>query len=201
MSTVEWALAEMLKNPKIFHQLHKELDQVVGKNRLLQESDIPNLPYLRAVCKETFRKHPSVPLSIPRVSENACEVNGYYIPKNTRLLVNVWAIGRDPDVWEDPLEFRPERFIGDHKNARVEPWGNDFELIPFGGGRRICVGIKMGVALVEYIMGVLVHSFEWQLTPENHDLNMDEMFGLALQKAEPLVVVALPRLQLDAYKI
>ncbi|KAF5930150.1 hypothetical protein HYC85_031023 [Camellia sinensis] len=121
-SSIEWALAEMLKNPKILKWAHHEMDRVIGKNRRLEESDLPKLSYLQAICKETFRKHPSTPLNLPRVSAEACEVNGYYIPKNTRLSVNIWAIDRDPDVWERPLEFIPERFlIG--KNAKTDSHG------------------------------------------------------------------------------
>ncbi|OIT31018.1 PREDICTED: flavonoid 3',5'-hydroxylase 1 [Nicotiana attenuata] len=197
-SVIEWALAEMMKNPKILKKAQAEMDQVIGKNRRLLESDIPNLPYLRAICKETFRKHPSTPLNLPRISNEPCEVNGYYIPKNTRLSVNIWAIGRDPDVWEKPLEFNPERFLSG-KNAKIDPRGNDFELIPFGAGRRICAGTRMGIVMVEYILGTLVHSFDWKLPNDVIELNMEEAFGLALQKAVPLEAIVTPRLTLDVY--
>ncbi|KAL3324781.1 hypothetical protein AABB24_038741 [Solanum stoloniferum] len=197
-SVIEWALAEMMKNPKIFKKAQEEMDQVIGKNRRLIESDIPNLPYLRAICKETFRKHPSTPLNLPRVSSEPCTVDGYYIPKNTRLSVNIWAIGRDPDMWENPLEFNPERFLSG-KNTKIEPRGNDFELIPFGAGRRICAGTRMGIVMVEYILGTLVHSFDWKLPNDVIDINMEESFGLALQKAVPLEAMVTPRLSLDVY--
>ncbi|KAF5447676.1 hypothetical protein F2P56_033208 [Juglans regia] len=196
-SIIEWALAEMLKNPSILRRAHEEMDRVIGKNRRLEEADISKLPYLQAICKETMRKHPSTPLNLPRVSTQACEVNGYYIPKNTRLSVNIWAIGRDPDVWENPLDFTPERFLTG-KNAKIDPRGNDFELIPFGAGRRICAGTRMGIVLVEYILGTLVHSFDWKL-PKGVELNMEESFGLALQKAVPLAAIVSPRLSLSAY--
>ncbi|KAL5582696.1 hypothetical protein UlMin_015138 [Ulmus minor] len=197
-SIIEWALAEMLKNPTILERAHEEMDQVIGRNRRLLESDLAKLPYLQAICKETFRKHPSTPLNLPRVSTQACEVNGYYIPKNTRLSVNIWGIGRDPQVWENPLDFKPERFLSG-KIAKIDPRGNDFELIPFGAGRRICAGTRMGIVLVEYILGTLVHSFDWKLPAEVVELNMDEAFGLALQKAVPLSASVSPRLALNAY--
>ncbi|KAM0953990.1 putative flavonoid 3',5'-hydroxylase [Dioscorea sansibarensis] len=130
---IEWALAEMLKNPTILKRAHLEMDAVIGRDRLLEESDIPNLPYLKAICKETLRKHPSTPLSLPHYSFQSCEVEGYYIPANTRLLINIWGIGRDPNVWERPLEFDPERFLSG-AGAKIEPNGSDFELIPFGAG-------------------------------------------------------------------
>nr|BAH98133.1 flavonoid 3',5'-hydroxylase [Rhododendron x pulchrum] len=197
-SVIEWALAEMLLNLQILKRAHQEMDQVIGRSRRLQESDIKNLPYLQAICKESFRKHPSTPLNLPRISSEACEVNGYYIPKNARLSVNIWGIGRDPDVWENPLEFNPERFLTE-KNAKIDPRGNDFELIPFGAGRRICAGARMGVVMVEYFLDTLVHSFDWKLPDGMGELNMDESFGLALQKAVPLAAMVTPRLQPSAY--
>ncbi|CAK8565327.1 unnamed protein product [Lathyrus sativus] len=197
-SIIEWALSEIIKNPNIMKRAHEEMDRVIGKQRRLQESDIQNLPYLQAICKETYRKHPSTPLNLPRVSSEACEVNGYYIPKNTRLSVNIWAIGRDPNVWENPLDFNPDRFLRGEK-AKIDPRGNDFELIPFGAGRRICAGTRMGIVLVQYILGTLVHSFDWKLPKGVVDLDMDESFGLALQKKVPLSVVVSPRLSPSAY--
>nr|QPF47156.1 flavonoid 3',5'-hydroxylase [Clarkia gracilis subsp. sonomensis]QPF47157.1 flavonoid 3',5'-hydroxylase [Clarkia gracilis subsp. sonomensis] len=196
-SIIEWSLAEMLQNPNIIKRAHEEMDRVIGRNRRLQESDIPKLPFLQAICKETFRKHPSTPLNLPRISTEPCEVNGYYIPKGTRLSVNIWAIGRDPEVWDHPLDFTPERFLSG-KYAKIDPRGNNFELIPFGAGRRICAGTRMGIVLVEYILGTLVHSFDWKLL-EGTELNMDEAFGLALQKAVPLSVFASPRLDASVY--
>nr|AQL59239.1 flavonoid 3',5'-hydroxylase [Delphinium chefoense] len=198
-STIEWALTEMIKNPSIFWRAHAEMDQVIGRNRRLEESDIPKLPYLQAICKETFRKHPSTPLNLPRVAIEPCEVEGYHIPKGTRLSVNIWAIGRDPNVWENPLEFNPDRFLTG-KMAKIDPRGNNFELIPFGAGRRICAGTRMGIVLVEYILGTLVHAFEWKLR-DGETLNMEETFGIALQKAVPLAAVVTPRLPPSAYVV
>ncbi|KAF9598745.1 hypothetical protein IFM89_031413 [Coptis chinensis] len=146
-----------------------------------------------------LRKHPSTPLNLPRVAIEACEVSGYYIPKGTRLSVNIWAIGRDPSVWENPLEFNPDRFLHG-KNAKIDSRGNNFELIPFGAGRRICAGTRMGILLIEYILGTLVHSFEWKV-PDGVKLNMDETFGLALQKAVPLDAIVTPRLPPSAYSV
>ncbi|CAJ1965416.1 unnamed protein product [Sphenostylis stenocarpa] len=197
-SIIEWSLAEMLYNPSIMKKAHEEMDQVIGRDRRLKESDIANLPYFQAICKETYRKHPSTPLNLPRISSEPCQVNGYYIPENTRLSVNIWAIGRDPEVWENPLEFRPERFLTE-KNKKIEPRGNDFELIPFGAGRRICAGTRMGIVLVHYILGTLVHSFDWKVPHEVGELNMDESFGLALQKKVPLAALVTPRLNPSAY--
>ncbi|KAK1649829.1 hypothetical protein QYE76_067634 [Lolium multiflorum] len=123
---VEWAMAEMMKNPSIMARAQEEMDRVVGRDRRLEESDIAGLPYLQAICKEAMRLHPSTPLSLPHFSFEECEVDGYRVPASTRLLVNIWAIGRHPDAWEDPLEFRPERFLSGPA-AKVDPMGNYFE--------------------------------------------------------------------------
>ncbi|XP_051134134.1 flavonoid 3',5'-hydroxylase 2-like [Andrographis paniculata] len=197
-STIEWALAEMIKNPSILRRAHGEMDRVVGRSRRLVESDLPKLAYLRAICKETYRKHPSTPLNLPRIASQDCVVDGYYIPKNTRLSVNIWAIGRDPEVWENPLDYNPDRFLSG-KNAEMDPRGHNFELIPFGAGRRICAGAQMGMVLVEYILATLVHAFDWELPEGVMEMNMDETFGLALQKAEPLAAKVTPRLPPHCY--
>ncbi|XP_057950655.1 flavonoid 3'-monooxygenase [Malania oleifera] len=195
-STVEWAIAELIRHPNIMAQAQQELDSVVGRGRLVSDSDLPNLPFLQAVVKETFRLHPSTPLSLPRIASNACEVDGYYIPKGSTLLVNVWAIARDPAVWNDPLEFRPARFLpgGERPNADVK--GNDFEVIPFGAGRRICAGMSLGLRTVQLLTAALVQAFRWEL-PEGEvaeKLNMEEAYGLTLQRAAPLTVLPRPRL-------
>nr|CAD1833806.1 unnamed protein product [Ananas comosus var. bracteatus] len=196
---IEWTLAEMLKAPAILARAQSELDRVVGRDRRLEESDIPNLPYLQAVCKEALRLHPSTPLGLPHFTFEDCEVAGFHIPKNTRLLVNIWAIGRDPSVWSDPLEFRPERFLhGDA--AKIDPLGNYFELIPFGAGRRICAGKLAGMVFVQYFLGTLLHAFDWRLPDGEEFINMDETFGLALPKAVPLKAMVRPRLSPPAYE-
>ncbi|GJN31575.1 hypothetical protein PR202_gb19989 [Eleusine coracana subsp. coracana] len=200
---VEWAMAEMLQNPSVMARLQDELDRVVGRDRRLEESDLPNLPYLQAVCKEAMRLHPSTPLSLPHFSFDACDVDddelGYHVPANTRLLINIWAIGRDPAAWKAPLEFRPDRFLPGGEAAGVDPLGNYFELIPFGAGRRICAGKLAGMVFVHYFLGTLVHAFEWRLPDGEEKLDMTETFGLALPKAVPLRAVVTPRLAPEAY--
>lgn len=196
---VEWAMAEMLKNPSIMARAQEEMDRVVGRERRLEESDIANLPYLQAVCKEAMRLHPSTPLSLPHFSFEECEVDGYRVPANTRLLINIWAIGRDPSAWEEPLEFRPERFLPSGPAAKVDPMGNNFELIPFGAGRRICAGKLAGMLFVQYFLGTLVQGFDWRLPDGEEKVDMGETFGLALPKAVPLRALVTPRLVPDAY--
>nr|QRV61378.1 F3'H [Litchi chinensis] len=201
-STVEWAIAELIRHPKILAQAQKELDSVVGPNRLVTDMDLPHLTYFHAVIKETFRLHPSTPLSLPRMASESCEINGYHIPKGSTLLVNVWAIARDPNEWAEPLEFRPERFLPGGEKPNVDVKGNDFEVIPFGAGRRICAGMSLGLRMVQLLTATLIHAFNWELPdgrrPEK--LNMEEAYGLTLQRAEPLVVHPRPRLFPEAYR-
>ncbi|MED6145024.1 cytochrome P450 [Stylosanthes scabra] len=196
-STIEWAISEIIKNPRIQAQVQEELDSVVGRDTLVTELDLAHLPYLEAVVKETFRLHPSTPLSLPRVASESCEIFNYHIPKGATLLVNIWAISRDPKEWADPLEFRPERFLPGGEKAHVDVKGNDFEVIPFGSGRRICAGMSLGVRMVQLVTATLVHAFDWELenglNPEK--LNMDEAYGLTLQRAAPLTVH--PRVRLS----
>ncbi|KAK9116486.1 hypothetical protein Sjap_015433 [Stephania japonica] len=202
-STIEWALAELIRHPHILARAQQELDSVVGRDRLVSDSDLSRLTYFQAIMKETFRLHPSTPLSIPHMSTETCQVNGYSIPKGSTLLVNVWAIARDPSIWSDPLEFRPDRFLRGGAQANVDVKGNDFELIPFGAGRRICAGMSLGIRMIQLVVATLVHGFDWALpdgqSPEK--LNMEEMFGLTLQRAVPLVVQPRARLANHAYRV
>ncbi|KAF6160742.1 hypothetical protein GIB67_035943 [Kingdonia uniflora] len=114
-----------------------ELDDVVGKNKFVEETDIPKLIYFQAVIKEVFRLHPGVPLNIPRSSDEPCDIYGYHVPKNTIVFVNIWGITRDPKIWTDPYVFKPERFIGNDMDVK----GQNFEILPFGAGRRSYVGM------------------------------------------------------------
>jgi len=167
-----------------------EIDHVVGKHRLLQESDIPNLPYLRAITKETLRLHPPVPL-IPRRSTEERKVSGYDIEANTTIFINAWSLGRDPKYWESPLEFRPERFEENQLDVR----GQYFELLPFGSGRRICPGISLGLHMVHATLGALIQCFKWK--GENGEnltnIDMDEGRAFNLPRANPLVCVPVAR--------
>ncbi|VVB03471.1 unnamed protein product [Arabis nemorensis] len=183
-STVEWAMAELLGNPKTMAKAQAEIDCVIGQKGVVEESDISEMPYLQAVVKETFRLHPAAPLLLPRKAESDVEVLGFLVPKDTQVLVNVWAIGRDPSVWENPDRFEPERFSG----KEIDVKGRDYELTPFGAGRRICPGLPLAVKTVSLMLASLLYSFDWKLpngvVPE--DLDMDETFGITLHKTNPL---------------
>ncbi|WMV14972.1 hypothetical protein MTR67_008357 [Solanum verrucosum] len=189
-NTLEWAMTELLKNPHTFEKAQEELAQVIGRGKLIDEADVAKLPYLRCIVKETFRIHPQVPFLIPRKVEEDVDLYGYTIPKDSQILVNVLAIGRDSSLWEDPLDFKPERFWESDIDAR----GTDFELIPFGAGRRICPGLPLAIRMIPIALGSLINTFNWKLdggiAPK--DLDMEEKFGLTLAKAQPLLAIPIP---------
>ncbi|EYU36335.1 hypothetical protein MIMGU_mgv1a004314mg [Erythranthe guttata] len=183
-STVEWAMTELLLNPEKMANAKNELTTLIGKNKQVQESDISKLPYLRALVKETFRYHPGGPLLIPHKAEDDVEINGYTIPKDTQILVNVWAIGRDSSIWSNPDSFEPERFL----DSKVDFKGQDFELIPFGSGRRMCPGLPLVDRMLHLTVASLIHNFDWKLEA-GVKLDTEEKFGLSLHKAVPLEAI------------
>ncbi|KAL3528583.1 hypothetical protein ACH5RR_007905 [Cinchona calisaya] len=197
--TVEWAISELLNKPDLFEKATEELDRVIGQNRWVKEKDIPNLPYIDAIVKETMRMHPVAPMLVPRCAREDCKVNGYDIQKGTQVLVNVWTIGRDPELWDKPEEFRPERFIG--KDIDVK--GQDYELLPFGSGRRMCPGYSLGLKVIQSSLANLLHGYKWKLPSDMKlvDLNMEEIFGLSTPRKIPLVAVVEPRLPLHLYSL
>ncbi|ESR36951.1 cytochrome P450 family 76 subfamily C polypeptide 7 [Citrus sinensis] len=182
-STLEWAMAELLRSPDALSKARLELEQTIGKGKTIEESDITRLPYLQAVVKETLRLHPAVPLLLPRKALADVEIAGFIVPKGAQVFVNAWAIGRDELTWENPLSFMPERFLGSNLDFK----GRNFELIPFGSGRRICPGLPLAIRMLHLMLGSLINSFDWKLEDENMD--MEEKFGITLQKAQPLRVI------------
>ncbi|KAL4602573.1 hypothetical protein ACB092_10G062500 [Castanea dentata] len=188
-NTIEFAMAEIMNKPEVMRKTQQELEAVVGKDNIVEESHIHKLPYLHAVMKETLRLHPALPLLVPHCPSETCTVGGYTIPKGSRIFVNVWAIQRDPSIWENPLNFDPERFL----NSKWDYSGNDFNYFPFGSGRRICAGTAMAERMVIYSLATLLHSFDWNL-PQGENLDITEKFGIVLKKKIPLVAVPTPRL-------
>lgn len=192
--SIEWGFTELLRNPHAFKKVREEIDRVVGVNRMVEESDMENLPYLQAVVKETLHLYPELPLLLPRNTMEDTEYMGYLVPKGTQVFVNAWAIGRDPEYWDDPLAFKPERFI----NSSVEYKGQHFELIPFGSGRRICVGFPLAHRVVHLTLATLVQAFDWELGKgvKPSDIDMEERLGLTLRKKNPLKVIPKKRLRI-----
>ncbi|CAL1398386.1 unnamed protein product [Linum trigynum] len=186
-STIEWAMTELLRHPESMSKLKSELDKVVGPDRKVEESDIDDLPFLQSVIKETFRLHPPLPLLVPRRVEEDAAYMGYHVPKGTQVLVNAWAIGRDAEAWgDDAWGFKPERFLG----SKVDFRGQHHQLIPFGAGRRVCAGLLLAHRMVHLVLGTLVHEFNWELTVDPKDLNMDDRLGVTMRRFEPLMAVA-----------
>ncbi|KAH7849004.1 hypothetical protein Vadar_011601 [Vaccinium darrowii] len=167
-----------------------------GGQRLVDESDIKNLVYIQAIIKENLRLYPPTQLIPPPENSEDCIVGGYYIPAGTRLFVNLWKIHRDPQVWPEPLEFQPERFLTTHKDVDLR--GQHFEFMPFGSGRRVCPGTSLGLQVVQFTLASLVHAFEIAL-PGDEDADMTESFGLSNIKVTPLDVTLTPRLPPQIY--
>ncbi|ONI13663.1 hypothetical protein PRUPE_4G235800 [Prunus persica] len=191
-TTVDWALSELMRHPKAMKEVQKELEDVVGLERMVEESDLEKLDYLSMVVKETLRLHPVAPLLVPHAATEDCIVNGYHIPKKSRVIINAWAIGRDPSAWTDAEEFIPERFEGSDVDVR----GNHFQLIPFGSGRRRCPGIQLGLTVVQLMLAQLVHCFDWEL-PNNmlpEELDMSESFGITVERVKRLIAIPSYRL-------
>jgi cytochrome P450 len=191
-TVIDWAFSELIKNPRVMKKLQKELEEVVGKQRMVEESDLERLEYLDMVVKETLRLHPAGPLMIPHEATEDCVVNGFHIPKKSHVIINVWAIGRDPKAWTDAEKFYPERFVGSDIDVR----GRDFQLIPFGTGRRSCPGMQLGLTMVRLVLAQMVHCFDWEL-PNGilpSEVDMSEEFGLVLCRSKHLVSIPTYRL-------
>ncbi|XP_038985407.1 trimethyltridecatetraene synthase-like [Phoenix dactylifera] len=197
--TVEWAISELLKHPILLEKATEELDRVIGRDRWVEEKDMRKLPYIEAIMKETMRMHPVAPILPPRLAREDCTVAGYDIPAGTRVLVNMWTIARDPAIWDAPDEFRPERFIG----SSVDIKGQDFELLPFGSGRRMCPGYALGLKVIQVSLANLLHGFAWKL-PEGvkvEELSMEEIYGLSTPRKVPLEAVIEPKLPAHLYEV
>ncbi|XVF61726.1 hypothetical protein PTKIN_Ptkin08bG0153500 [Pterospermum kingtungense] len=192
-AAIDWTLSELIRHPEVTKKVQKELEKVVGMERMVEESDLEKLEYLDMVVKESFRLHPVAPLLLPHSSMEDCTVNGYHIPKGSRVFVNTWAIGRDQKVWTDAEKFNPERFVG----CDIDLRGRNFELIPFGSGRRGCPGMQLGLTIVRLVVAQLVHCFDWEL-PDGMlatDLDMTEVFGIVCHKANHLLAIPTWRLR------
>ncbi|XP_074306943.1 cytochrome P450 71A1-like [Silene latifolia] len=185
---VVWAMMELVKNPESLKKVQEEIRNVAPKNGCICEDDLQKLEYFKAVVKETFRLHPATPLLVVRESIRKATLNGYDIKPKSLVHVNVWAIGRDPESWEDPEAFKPERFMGSSIDFR----GQDFELAPFGAGRRICPGLALGVANLELPLANLLYSFDWELPIglRTEDIDTDVLPGVTMHKKNPLCLVA-----------
>ncbi|CAM6050128.1 unnamed protein product [Sphagnum compactum] len=196
--SVEWAMAELVRNPHVQLKAQEELDQVVGQNRVVTEGDFPKLPYLQALCKEALRLHPPTPLMLPHKATERVKIAGFDVPKGSIVHCNVYAISRDPAIWKEPLVFRPERFLEEDIDIK----GHDFRLLPFGAGRRVCPGAQLGLNMVQLMLARLLHQFSWSPPPgmDPETIDMTERPGVVTFMSKPLEAVARPRLSATLYE-
>jgi len=189
---LEFAMAELMRNPQLMTKLQAEVRVNTPRGQqMVAQDDIASMTFLRAVVKETLRLHPPAPLLLPHLAMVECEVDGYTIPEGTRVIINEWAIGRDPESWEKPEQFMPERFTEGGSAAAIDFRGNDFQFVPFGAGRRICPGLNFGMATVEIMLANLVYCFDWELPAgmKKEDIDLTEVFGLTVHPKQKLVLV------------
>ncbi|CAI9281955.1 unnamed protein product [Lactuca saligna] len=185
-TTMEWALSLLLNHPHVIKKAQKEIDSHLGKSRLVDESDMSSLPYIRCIVNETLRMYPPLPLLVPHESSDDCVVGGYHIPRGTMLLVNQWGMHHDPDLWNDPERFQPERF------ESLESTKDGFRFMPFGSGRRSCPGEGLALRMVGLTLGLLIQCFDWERISEEM-VDMREGPGLTMPKVQPLVAKCRPR--------
>ncbi|KAK4712134.1 hypothetical protein R3W88_006647 [Solanum pinnatisectum] len=177
--TIEWVMSLLLNHPEVLEKARIEIDNHVGKDRLVDEADLPKLKYLQSIISQTLRLYPAAPMLVPHESSEDCKVADFHVSRGTMLLVNAWAIHRDPLLWEDPDSFKPERF----EDVEVESW----KLLPFGMGRRACPGSGLAQRVVGLALGTLVQCFEWKRVSDEK-VDLTEGKGLTTPKAEPLMV-------------
>ena len=182
-------MSELLRNPRVMQKAQTEVRQVLQGRRNLDETYVHKLDYLKLVVKETLRLHPPGAL-VSRESREKCEISGYEIPSNTKVILNIWAIGRDPEYWIDADCFWPERFHG----SSIDFKGTNYEFIPFGGGRRICPGMSFALAIVELVLSQLLFHFNWKLPSDIklEELDMSESLGFTYRRRNDLFVIATP---------
>ncbi|KAK6163371.1 hypothetical protein DH2020_000235 [Rehmannia glutinosa] len=199
--TNEWAMAEVIKHPYVLKRAQQELDSIVGPSRMVQESDLVHLNYLRCIVRETFRMHPAGPFLIPHESTRPTTINGYYIPERTRVFINTHGLGRNTKIWDNVEVFKPERhLLADGSRVEISH-GADFKILPFSTGKRKCPGAPLGVTLVLLALARLLHSFDWS-PPEGlrpQDIDTSEVYGMTMPKAKPLFAIAKPRLAAHLY--
>ncbi|KAL6654645.1 hypothetical protein ACP70R_008110 [Stipagrostis hirtigluma subsp. patula] len=198
-SLLDFTMAELMRKPDVMKKLQAEVRRQItpdSEEALISEADITDMPYLKAVIKESIRLHPPLPL-LPHFSMASCSIDGYKIPPRVRVLVNAWAMGRDARFWEEAEEFIPERFLDGGDAAHVSFTGNDFQFLPFGAGRRMCPGMNFGVAAVEVMLANLMRCFDWEMPPgqeARRDIDMSEVFGIVTRRKEKLLLV--PKLRI-----
>lgn len=198
-NAAEWALSIMLNQPELLKKAEEELDRVVGKQRLVQESDVPKLPYVRACAREALRLHPVAPFNLPHMSSTDAVVAGYFIPKGSSVLLSRLGLGRNPEVWENPLRFDPERHLKGDADQQVDLEEHELRFITFSTGRRGCMGSGLGTTITIMLLARLLQGFTWSMPPNVDKIDLTE--ALSLFKANPLFAHAKPRLPASLYTV
>nr|KYP45321.1 Cytochrome P450 82A4 [Cajanus cajan] len=196
IGTLTWALSLLLNNREILNKAVHELDAKVGREKVVDLSDLTKLEYMQSIIKETLRLYPPAPLNLIHESMEDCIVGGYHVSTGTRLLTNISKLQRDPLLYPNPSEFRPERFLTTHRDIDFK--GRHFELIPFGAGRRMCSGMYFSLQVMQLTLATLLHGFDI-ITPDAKSVHMSEQIGLTSIKASPLQVILTPRLSTHIY--
>ncbi|KAI9200669.1 hypothetical protein LWI28_011443 [Acer negundo] len=189
-TTIEWAMVELIKNPRLLKMAQAEVREFFNRKGIVDETSISEMKFLKQIIKETLRLHPTAPLLLPRESRESCVINGFDIPAKTKVVINGWAIGRDPEYWTDPDSFIPERF----HDSPIDYNGTNFEYIPFGSGRRICPGMSFGLASIELPLASLLYHFDWKLPAgmEAEKLDMSEAINETLRRRDSLCLIPVP---------
>ena len=193
-SAMEWGMSELMRNPAVMKKLQGQIREAFRGKAVVTEADLQlqqqagNLRYLKLVIKEALRLHPPAPLLVPRESIEACELDGYTIPAKSRVIINAFAIGRDPRYWDDAEEFKPERF----EEGTVDFTGSSYEFLPFGSGRRMCPGFNYGLASMELALVAMLYHFDWSLPEGVQEVDMEEAPGLGVRRRSPLMLCATP---------
>ncbi|XP_047312762.1 cytochrome P450 81Q32-like [Impatiens glandulifera] len=188
--TLEWALSLLVNHPDVLKKVATELDAQIGQDRLLDESDLAKLPYLHGVILETLRMFPAGPLLVPHMSSEDCKIVGFDVPRGTVLIVNAWAINRDPDIWEEVEMFKPDRF----EDGEAE---SGYKLMTFGMGRWACPGVALAYRIMGLALGSLIQCFHWKRLSENELVDLSEGKGLSMPKAQPLEVLRTSVIMMD----
>ncbi|MFQ6639478.1 hypothetical protein Gotur_014539, partial [Gossypium turneri] len=187
-ATVIWVMSFLMKYLKCLKKTQAQVRDLIGKKGFVNEDDVQGLTYLKAVIKETFRLQPTAPLLVLRETLGKCNIGGYNVPAKTLVFVNSWAIGKNLETWENPEVFSPERFIG----CSIDYKGLHYELVPFGAGRRICPGMRMGVATVELALANLLYNFDWEMPigMNKEDINFEAIPSITAHKKNALTLIA-----------
>ncbi|CAI9094350.1 OLC1v1030075C1 [Oldenlandia corymbosa var. corymbosa] len=185
---ITWAMTALMRTPPAMKRAQSEIREIVSKKGVITEELLQELPYLDAVIKETFRMHPPIPIVLPRETTKDCTIEGYHIEAKTMVLINAWAIAREPESWNDPEDFVPERFL----NNCIDFRGNHFQLIPLGAGRRICPGISLATSIAKIALAYFLYSFDWELPTgmKIEDIDVDTARGVTMHKRIPLSLLA-----------